>query len=933
MNTSEATVRSDLIDPALLRAGWEVTRPDQVGLEIPVDGTDPAAWKALEAKLRRMSDGKGDYSALQLSSGISDYALYRPNGEIIAVVEAKRTSMDPRLAQTQAEFYVEELEKRQSFRPFAFMTNGRQIFFLDAGQANKREVAGFFSPDDLENLLYLRRNRKPLSSIPINTAITNRAYQQEAVRRVGEAFEAGRRRALLAMATGSGKTRTAMSLIDVLIRSDQARRVLFVADRDALVTQALNDGFKTHLPGEPCKRIYSGKIDLTNRLFAVTLQTLSNCFQDFTPAFFDVIVFDEVHRSIFNKWNAVLDYFDARMVGLTATPAGFLDRNTFLEFDCTDGIPTFLYSYRQAVQEKYLVDFSLYKAQTHFQRQGIRGVDLTEEERNQLIEQGLDPDTIDYSGSELEKVVSNRDTLRRQWQEIMDQCYRDQSGQLPGKTIVFAMTQDHALRLEEAFNEMFPQFVGVVRTITYKSDYKDRLIEAFKKDNLPRIAITVDLLETGIDVPEVVNLVFMRPVHSRIKLEQMIGRGTRSQEVCSFLDRLPEGRKKEFLIIDFWENEFDKPPEKELAQSLPVLVSLFNTRLNLLEQALNQQGAEDWKRTVADLRAQMALIPTESFSVRKLMAEIEQAWQDEFWRLLTPAKIDFLRLRVGPLLRYATCPDVEGVTFTNKVERLKLAIQAGRDPTTTAGSIAEDVSRLPQFVFEDPLRQVAAELCLSPDLKAATPAQLNLVIDQLAGQMKNRRERPSSFLVLDLKDAIALNGYILLKGGTERVYVKDYRERVEQRVLELMSTHPTIEAISRGESVTDEQLIALERTLRQSLGGSDVELAEENIRKAFGMKVGSLLEFLRRLLELGAIPDYADIVRRQFAGYISANPFSADQTFFLRALENVFLQRRRLALPDLYAPPLTAFGADAVERLFTPEQVDGILKLVASLSV
>jgi type I restriction enzyme, R subunit len=276
---------------------------------------------------------------------------------------------------------------------------------------------------------------------------------------------------------------------------------------------------------------------------------------------------------------------------------------------------------------------------------------------------------------------------------------------------------------------------------------------------------------------------------------------------------------------------------------------------------------------------------------------------------------------------------VEAVTFTNKVERLKLAILAGRDPAATAASIAEDVSRLPQFVFDDPLCQVAAELCLAPELRTATPAQLNLVIDQLAGRMKNRRERPSSFLVLDLQDAIALNGFILLKGGTERVYVKDYREWVEQRVLELVATHPTIEAISRGEAVTDEQLIALERTLRQALGGSDVELAEENIRKAFGMKVGSLLEFLRRLLELGAIPDYAAIVRRQFAGYIAANPFSADQTFFLRALENVFLQRRRLALPDLYAPPLTAFGAEAVERLFTPEQVEQLLAFAETLAV
>ncbi len=929
---NERQTRRQLIDQALKQADWDVANRALVGLEIPVDGFDSAAWQKLEKALKRLREVGAPYT-VDLPTGISDYALYRANGEIIAVVEAKRTSIDPRLAQTQAEFYVNEIAKRQSFTPFAFMTNGREIYFLDAGQANKREVTGFFPLADLENLLYLRQNKKPLGTIQINTDITNRAYQIEAIRRVSEAFENGRRRALLVMATGTGKTRTAMSLIDVMFQANQARRVLFIADRDALVSQAINKGFKKFLANEPHQRIFSGKIDKTKRLFAVTLQTLSNCFTEFAPSFFDLIVFDEVHRSIFNKWNEVLDYFDGRMVGLTATPADFIERNTFLEFDCADGIATYLYPYRQAAHEKYLVDYSLYKAQTKFQRQGIHGAELSEEDRNTLIEQGLDPDSIDYSGTELEKEVSNKDTLRRQWQEIMDVCYKDQSGQLPGKTIVFAMTQDHALRLEDAFYETFPQYVGVTRTITYKSDYKGKLIENFEKENLPRIAITVDLLETGIDVPEVVNLVFMRPVHSRIKLEQMIGRGTRSQEACTYLDRLPDGRKKEFLIIDFWENEFDKSPEKENAQSLPVLVSLFNNRLNVLEQYLSEQASAECKRTMNDLREMMKLIPMDSLSVKKALPEIEQAWEESFWTFLTQAKLDVLRWRVAPLLRYAVCNDVAAVTFTNKVERLKLQIMLGKETTAATQSIAEDVSRLPQFVYESPARQVAAELCLSPELNRATADQLNAVIDQLADQMKHRRERPSSFLTIDLQDVIALNGYILLKGGTEKVYVTEYRARVEKRVLELIGSHPTVQAIGRGEIVSDEQLLALERTLREQLGGSDVELAEENIRKAFGVKVDSLLEFLRTLLALDDIPTYSDIVKRQFESYIVHHPFNADQTLFLRALQSVFIQKRRLQLADLYEPPLTSFGADAVERWFTENEITELLKFTERLAI
>jgi type I restriction enzyme R subunit len=264
-------------------------------------------------------------------------------------------------------------------------------------------VAGFFSPDDLENLLYLRQNKRPVLSVIINTRIADRPYQHEAIRRVGDAFDAGRRKALLVMATGTGKTRTAMALIDLFLRTNQARRILFVADRDELVKQALNEGFKTHLPSEPCTRIFSDKIDTTHRLYAVTLQTLNLCYQAFTPGYFDLIVFDEVHRSIFNKWNEVLQYFDARMIGLTATPAGFIDRNTFLTFECEDNLPTFVYSYKQAVFEGYLVDYTLYRAKTKFQRQGIKGVDLTEEERNLLIEQGIDPDEIDFQGTDLEE--------------------------------------------------------------------------------------------------------------------------------------------------------------------------------------------------------------------------------------------------------------------------------------------------------------------------------------------------------------------------------------------------------------------------------------------------------------------------------------------------------------------------------------------------
>ncbi len=461
--------------------------------------------------------------------------------------------------------------------------------------------------------------------------------------------------------------------------------------RASSLDQATTDGFKAHLPHEPPVRpdLYTFNIDKTKRLFVATEQTMSLCYTKFSPGFFDLIVFDEAHRSIFKRFSEVIEYFDARMIGLTATPASFIDRDTFRVFNCEGGAPTFLYEYQQAVNDKFLVDFSLYQAQTGFQRTGIKGVDLTEEDRNALIDQGIDPDALDYTGTEIEVTVSNTDTLRKQWEEIMEVCLKDQSGQLPGKTIVFAMTKAHAHRVREVFEEMYPQHVGLAVIIASGTErvrdgsYGDGLITKFKKNNLPRIAISVDMLDTGIDVPEVVNLIFMKPVQSRIKLWQMVGRGTRNQAACRYFDRLPDGRKTEFKIIDFWQNDFNKRVDDKVPADMPVLVSLFNTRLKLLDSQLPDHQSEVFKQAENDLREMIGRVPLDSFPVKKVFGDIEHAWTDAFWTLLTPAKNEFLRLKVGPLLRFAANVDVAAETFTHKVERLKLQTLQGSPDAAT----------------------------------------------------------------------------------------------------------------------------------------------------------------------------------------------------------------------------------------------------------
>ena len=484
MTLNEAQTRALQIDPQLRAADWKLNDRTQVRLEVPVDGYDAEPW-----------------------NGVTDYCLYDASGNVLAVVEAKRCTRNAREADEQLRHYVTEIAKKQPFAPFGFMANGHDIWFWEVGLANPRLVAGFFTPADLERLKFLRQNRQPLEATPINSSIVERPYQHEAIRRLAEAFAANKRRALLVMATGTGKTRVAMALIDVFLRANQAQNVLFLADRDALVDQTLTDGFKAHLPHEPRDRIYTHQIDKTKRLFVATEQTMALCYAKFSPGFFDLIIFDEAHRSLFKRFTEVIEYFDARMIGLTATPANFIDRDTFRLFGCDANVPTFLYDYPQAVKEGFLVDFSLYQAHTGFQRKGIKGVDLSEEDRNALVEQGIDPDSLDYAGTEIEVEVSNKDTLRKQWEEVMETCLKDQSGQLPGKTIVFAMTKKHAHRIAEVFEEMYPQHVGVAQVITSTTErvrdgsYGDGLITKFKKNNLPRIAISVDMLDTGIDVP------------------------------------------------------------------------------------------------------------------------------------------------------------------------------------------------------------------------------------------------------------------------------------------------------------------------------------------------------------------------------------------------------------------------------------------------
>lgn len=922
MALNEHETRGQLIDRQLEQAGWRLEDRTQVRREVPADH---AVREALAAEYGNAGSG-----------GITDYCLYDEDGCVLSVIECKRTSRNPREGEEQLRLYQERIARWQPFPPFGFMANGLTTWFWEVGLANPRMVAGFFTRADLKRLRFIRENRQPLAEEAINRSIVDRPYQHEAIRRVAETFTAGKRRALLVMATGTGKTRTAMGLVDIFLRTSWAQKTLFVADRDALVEQALNDGFKAHLSHEPRVRVHTANIDKDKRLYVATLQTMARCFERFSPGFFDLIIFDEAHRSIFNRFNEVIEYFDARMLGLTATPAAFIDRDTFRTFNCRDQTPTFLYTYQQAIAEKHLVDFRLYQAQTGFQRDGIKGADLSEEDRNTLIEQGLDPDKLDFSGSDLEVLVSNRDTLRRQWEEIMEVCIRDRGGHLPGKTIVFAMTKNHAERIRDVFEELFPEHMGLLQVVHYGMErvhdgpYGDGLISQFKKQDKPRIAVSVDMLDSGVDIPEVVNLVFMRPVQSRIKLWQMIGRGTRNQAACRFFDRLPEGKKEEFLIVDFWQNDFGKKTEERIPLEMSVLVRLFNTRLDILTATLNHRDTAARQQTAADCRAMLSRVPVDSFLVRKVWGEVGIAWEDpDFWKYLTAEKINFLRLKVAPLLRLVPDVDVSAETFANKVEHLNLQILRGQPSPNLLQSIAEDVSLLPQHVLAEASYAASVKMALSNDLAQAAPTQLKKLIEDLAGQMRNKR-RLNSFLNIDLPDFIAGKGYALIGPSGHPVHVEEYRKRVEARILALTESHPALVAIREGREPSPDTLVDLERTLHNELTGSNIQLSAKTARQAYGVSLDNrsgFLGFVRHVLDLDAIPNYEAVVATHFQNHITRHNYSGDQIRFLRAVQDVFLIKRRLSEADLYEAPLTSFGRNAVDRFFTPDEIKEIVAL------
>ena len=643
-NLSEAETRKIYIDEMLREAGWDISETDNVIV---------SGKACIEIEVSGMPNSSG--------KGYADYVLFDTDGTPLAVVEAKKTSVDPVVGKAQAQLYAKCLEARFGVMPVVYYTNGFETNIIDGLGYPARTIYGFHSREDLQKMI-LKRGRQDIIDMQAKEDIVNRPYQTRAVKRVCEHFNQKHRRALLVMATGTGKTRVAIALVEVLLRNNWVKNVLFLADRTALVEQAFGK-FNTYLPDETkcnlCDPRQARNTDA--RLLFSTYQTMINFIdieeKTFSVGRFDLIIIDEAHRSVFGKYGAIFDYFDSLLVGLTATPREEIDRSTYRLLELEDGVPNDYYEYSEAVRDGHLVDFEAYRYDSDILKHGIKYNDRTEEEKKQLDtifeREGVEERDID--NNEIFRYIYNEDTIDKVLQELMEKGLRVDSGEKIGKTIIFAYNHKHAAKIAKRFAVLYPQLgPNYCEVIDYQETQNKHLLNEFeKKDNEPRIAVSVDMLDTGIDVPEILNLVFFKPVHSKIKFEQMKGRGTR---LCENL--LGAGKHKEkFIIFDFCNNfdYFDENPQGATvarAKSLTERVFCMKSDMALL---LQREAKTDFERQLYgeiknELWQQVDGLGFERILVRKYGQEIDPFRAEKKWDDLKEADIAVLKNTIGPLL-------------------------------------------------------------------------------------------------------------------------------------------------------------------------------------------------------------------------------------------------------------------------------------------
>lgn len=877
---SEAETRKMYIDLMLKEAKWDI---------LTTEGAVQPLKACIEVEVKGMPNAH--------EVGYADYVLFGGNGKPLAVVEAKRTSVSPIKGKHQAELYADCLEAQYGVRPVVYYTNGFETYIIDGLGYPPRRLYGFHTAGDLE-LMIQQRSRKDITDFTVKEQITDRAYQKMAIKAVCEHLNKKHRKALLVMATGTGKTRVSISLVDVLMRNGWVKNVLFLADRISLVNQAHKNFVKLLPSTTTCVLSENGEKDMNARITFSTYQTMINYIdtddKPFSVGRFDLIIIDEAHRSIFGKYGAIFNYFDSMLVGLTATPRNEVDKSTYDIFEMEQGVPNYAYELEDAVSEGYLVNYRGFKRGSMILKEGIKYANLTEDEKKQMeeiweyesaikgVQRALEehPSARDIANNEIFSYIFNIDTIDEVLQDLMENGQKVQYGERIGKSIIFAYNHRHAELIVERFNTLYPEYGAefcalIDNYVTYSQD----LIDKFEiRDGNPQIAVSVDMLDTGIDVPDVLNLVFFKPVKSKIKFMQMIGRGTRLSPSI-----FGEGKDKEcFYIFDWCRNfeYFEKNPNGKTAPSTISLTErIFGLRAEIAFHLQHQKHQEDeYGKAFHDelkgiLKEQVATLSDSHISVRSKWEQVSYFKKEESWLSLSEVDVHSLKNEIAPLLPKNTLEPT-----AKMFDALTLSIQLSLlDEETNADKKIAQVQRIAEILVEKKatLPQVQAKMETLKEVLSVA-AWENVSLEWLEKVRKDLRElmqflkgTNGKWFVVDIEDVISDEGEA--EGVPMRVSYK-------QRIIDFLANNrnlPVLKKIYNIEQLSSEDIDELERILWKELGSK-----EDYLKYTQGLACsGNVAAFIRSLI---------GVDRREaldmFSEFLTDSELNAEQEEFLNTI-------------------------------------------------
>lgn len=928
---NEAQTRDLFIDVLLKEAGWPLADP-----------------RDREFEVAGMPNGQ--------DKGYVDYVLWGDDGKPLAVVEAKRSQREPEAGQQQAKLYADCLEARYGQRPLIYYTNGFEHWLWDDLRYPPRAVQGFYTKGELQLQIQRRSSMRPLAGMSINPAIVERHYQLRAIRRVGDTFEKDRqRKALLVMATGAGKTRTVIALVDMLLRANMVKRVLFLADRVALVNQAVN-AFKLHLPDVSAVNLVTEK-NTDSRVYVCTYPTMvglinetmenaANGQRRFGVGYFDLVIVDEAHRSIYQKYRAIFSYFDALLVGLTATPKDEIDRNTYGLFDLEDGVPTDAYGLEDAIAEGYLVPPRTMSVPLQFQREGIKYADLSEPEKQAWDEldwddEGQAPDEVNAEA--VNQWLFNEDTVDKVLALLMKEGLKVAGGDRLGKTIIFAKNARHAQFITERFDANYPDHRGqFARMITYEVGYAQSLIDDFsQKNKAPHIAVSVDMLDTGVDVPEVLNLVFFKVVRSKTKFWQMLGRGTRLCKNLFGPGDEAENHKREFLVLDFCQNlEFFSQNLEGIGSiaSAPLSQRLFNARLELLtaldaklapsERAVYDAPDSSVTPTDATLRHDTAMLlhgivagmQIDNFMVRPKRRWVETWNKATAWHSVNAEQCADLENHLSDLPSTVREDDEDAKRFDLLMLRTQLCVlrsEPGMQRLSAAVRALADalfnIANIPAVGVHRVLLEAVAGEEWWQDVSVSMLEQARRHMRGLIYLIDTIRRK---VVYTDFTDHMGQASAVALALGGIAGDFERFRSKV-RAFLRINENHLTLHKLRRNQALTIADLSELERMLVES-GTANAGDLERASKESQGLGL-----FIRGLVGL----DH-QAATQAFSGFVAQKNLNANQLEFVHLIILHLTDRGVMHAKRLYEPPFSGLAPQGPDALFSHAQVEELFGVI-----